>query len=79
MICVPGPATAGLKIPVGDTPGPVKTNVPGTAPVSLACVIWYGAASRQVGGSGLNKTLGAAFTTIVFILSFTQVAPEYAR
>ena len=39
MLCVPTPATAGLNKPVGDIPGPVNLNVPGTPPVSVACVI----------------------------------------
>ena len=45
ILNVPMPAATGSKIPEEETPGPVNTPVPGTPPVSLACVIWNGAAS----------------------------------
>ena len=75
---MPGPTDAGLNMPPGETPGPLNTPVPGTPPISLACVIWNGTASRQTSGILLNCTSGVAFTVIGTILSVKQIIPEYA-
>jgi hypothetical protein len=78
MVCNPIPATAGEKMPPGVTPGPEKTPVPGTPPISVACVIWNGKARKQVSGILLNCTFGAALTIITCVKSLKHKVPEKA-
>lgn len=53
MVCVPGPAVAGLNIPEEEVPGPDQI------PPWLVAVSWKGGAVRQNGPAGLIVAFGA--------------------